>query len=127
MSRPVKILLIIVLVVFPPALLIPALPLFGLIYLWHLQDWPPAEAAMIATVYTIPFYLIAVAVFSVWCSRRRKVTQTDTAHSAPSYPQQKSLSEQDERKQRKRRRQAEAAGDLLVTLAFIDADKNRKK
>lgn len=42
-------------------------------------------------------------------------TMHTTAHSAES-----------ERKREKSREQAEAAGDLLLTLAFIDADKKRK-
>ena len=72
MSRPLKITLIVILVVFPPAFLIPALPIFGLLYLWALtlQNLPPTEAAMAATVYTVPLYLIAVAIFVVWYRRR---------------------------------------------------------
>lgn len=125
MSRPLKITLIAILVVFPPAFLIPALPIFGLLYLWALQDFPPTEAAMAATVYTIPLYIVAVVLFVVWY-RRRASRPRGREHSPAPPLQADSVAELDERGRRKRRRQAEAAGDLLLALAFIDADKNRK-
>jgi hypothetical protein len=125
MSRPLKITLIVILVVFPPAFLIPALPIFGPIYLWALQDLPPAESAVVATVYTIPLYLIAVALFIVWY-RRRASRPRSRLHSPALVLEEHNVAELDERKRRKRHRQAEAVGDLLLTLELIDADKNRR-
>lgn len=126
MSRPVKILLVVILVMFPPALFVPALPIFGMLYLWALQDLPPEESAMVAGVYTVPIYLVAVIIFAVWYSRRRKAILAQGPHAAQPPAQMQSISEQDDKKRRKQRRQAEAAGDLLLTLAYIDADKKRK-
>jgi hypothetical protein len=126
MSRPLKIALIVILVVFPPALLLPALPIFGLVYLWNIQNLPPAESAMVATVYTIPLYIIATVLFVAWFSRRKERGPRPGAHSPAAPLQYESVAEVEERKRKKRRRKAEEAGDVLLTLAFIDADKKRK-
>jgi TRAP-type uncharacterized transport system fused permease subunit len=112
--------LIILLILFPLPVFIPALPIFGLFYLWTSQTYPMEEAAMAATVFTIPVYIAAIIVFIAW---RKSARAARSSRTTPDY----SSEEITDRQRRKRRERARAGGDLAIALALLDGDKKGKR
>lgn len=85
-----------------------------------------SQVAAILAVY--PALLILIIIFvtaSIIMHRRAAKTKMDGSAPLPRAASSQ-LSAAEGRERERRKRKAEAAGDLLLTLAFIDADKNRK-
>lgn len=107
--------------------------IFGPMMEPHLRGEVPAEEleymsqlAVGLIVYPAMFVLIIILATVAFIKEKRAPKAPSRGPAPPPRATADQLTAAERRQREKKRKQAEAAGDLLLTLAFIDADKKRK-